>query len=84
LYLPAEHPYIYTPFYNLYQDIPVYSTNKNDCHDIAEILLKVAFDTTSLTLYLTEYLSEDTDCIGSWKLIRYNKTFISIKLLKIF
>ena len=22
LYLPAEHPYIYTPFYNLYQDIP--------------------------------------------------------------
>ena len=38
---------------------PVYSTNKNDCHDITEILLKVAFDTTSLTLYLTEYLTEN-------------------------
>jgi len=26
-------------------DTPVYSTNKTDCHDIAEILLKVALDT---------------------------------------
>ena len=29
---------------------PVYSTNKTDCHDIAEILLKVALNTITLTL----------------------------------
>ena len=29
---------------------PVYSTNKADCHDIAEILLKVALNTITLTL----------------------------------
>ena len=32
---------------------------------------------------LTTLVVIDTDCIGSWKLIRYNKTFIPIKLLKI-
>jgi hypothetical protein len=32
----------------------VYSTNKTDCHDIAEILLKVAFN--SYTIILTLYL----------------------------
>jgi hypothetical protein len=29
---------------------PVSSTNKNDCHDIAEILLKVALNTLTLSL----------------------------------
>jgi hypothetical protein len=29
---------------------PVSSTNKTDCHDIAEILLKVALNTKTLTL----------------------------------
>jgi hypothetical protein len=29
---------------------PVFSTNKTDCHDIAEILLKVALNTMTLTL----------------------------------
>jgi hypothetical protein len=29
---------------------PVSSTNKTDCHDIAEILLKVALNTITLTL----------------------------------
>ena len=32
-------------------DTPVSSTNKNDYHDIAEILLKVASNTITLTLY---------------------------------
>jgi hypothetical protein len=30
----------------------VSSTNKTDCHDITEILLKVALNTISLTLYV--------------------------------
>ena len=30
-------------------DTPVYSTNKTDRHDITEILLKVAFNTITLT-----------------------------------
>jgi hypothetical protein len=30
---------------------PVSPTNKTDCHDIAEILLKVALNTIALTLY---------------------------------
>jgi hypothetical protein len=33
------------------EDTPVSSTNKNDYHDIAEILLKVASNTITLTLY---------------------------------
>jgi hypothetical protein len=32
---------------------PVFSTNKTDCHVIAEILLKVALNTRTLTLTLT-------------------------------
>jgi len=32
---------------------PVSSTNKTDCHDITEILLKVALNTLTLTLELT-------------------------------
>jgi hypothetical protein len=31
-------------------DLLVSSTNKTDCHNIAEILLKVAFNTIHLTL----------------------------------
>jgi hypothetical protein len=31
---------------------PVSSTNKTDCHDIAEILLKVVLNTITLTLTL--------------------------------
>jgi hypothetical protein len=31
-------------------DLPVSSTNKTDCQNIAEILLKVAFNTIHLTL----------------------------------
>jgi hypothetical protein len=30
-------------------DTPVFSTNKADCHDIAEILLKVALNTITIT-----------------------------------
>ena len=30
---------------------PVSSTNKTDCHDITEILLKVVLNTITLTLY---------------------------------
>jgi hypothetical protein len=30
----------------------VFSTNKTDCHDLNEILLKVALNTITLTLYL--------------------------------
>ena len=33
-------------------DTPVSSTNKTDCHDLTEILLKVAFNTITLTLTL--------------------------------
>jgi hypothetical protein len=33
----------------------VSSTNKTDCHDIAEILLKVVLNTITLTLYLYLY-----------------------------
>jgi hypothetical protein len=31
---------------------PVFSTNKTECHDITEILLKVALDTTTMTSIL--------------------------------
>jgi hypothetical protein len=34
------------------EDTPVSSTNKNDYHDIAEILLKVASNTITLYFYL--------------------------------
>jgi hypothetical protein len=34
---------------------PVSSTNKTDHHDITEILLKVALNTTTLTLLFIEY-----------------------------
>jgi hypothetical protein len=34
-----------------FQGIPVSSTNKTDCHDITEILLKVVLTTITLTLY---------------------------------
>jgi hypothetical protein len=34
---------------------PVSSTNKTDHHDITEILLKVALNTTALTLLFIEY-----------------------------
>ena len=43
---------------------PVSSTNKTDCHDITEILLKVPFNNTTLTLYfvvglaLTVFITE--------------------------
>jgi hypothetical protein len=30
---------------------PVFSTNKTDCHNITEMLLKVALNTITLTLY---------------------------------
>ena len=33
---------------------PVSSTNRTDCHDIAEILLKVALNTITLTIFLLE------------------------------
>jgi hypothetical protein len=35
---------------------PVTSTNKTDCHDITEILLKVALNTITLTLNTTGLL----------------------------
>ena len=37
---------------NLSLFTPVSSTNKSDCHDITEILLKVALNTITLTLIL--------------------------------
>jgi hypothetical protein len=36
---------------------PVSSTNTNDCHDIAEILLKVALNTITITPFL------DKECV---------------------
>jgi hypothetical protein len=33
-------------------------TSKTDCHDIAEILLKVALNTIILTLYTTIFISK--------------------------
>ena len=33
---------------------PLSSTNKTNCHDIAEILLKVALNTITPTLYMAE------------------------------
>jgi hypothetical protein len=33
---------------------PVSSTNKTDCHDITEILLKVALNTINQTTYYTK------------------------------
>ena len=35
----------------VYLGTPVSSTNKTDCHDITEILFKVALDTITRTLY---------------------------------
>ena len=36
---------------------PVSSINKTDCHDIIEILLKVALNTITLTLYRIPFYS---------------------------
>jgi len=36
---------------------PVSSTNKTDRHDITEILLKVALNTTTITLFIKIYLA---------------------------
>ena len=33
---------------------PTFYTNKTDCHDITEILLKVALNTITLTLIIKE------------------------------
>jgi len=40
----------------VFSDITVSSTNKTDRYDITEILLKVEFDTISITITLTELL----------------------------
>ena len=40
-----------------FSGIPVFSTNKTDRHDIAEILLKVALSTTSLLSMQIVYIS---------------------------
>jgi hypothetical protein len=47
---------------------PVSSTNKTDHHDITEILLKVALNTTTLTLLFIEYFY--TNAFGQGGLIR--------------
>jgi hypothetical protein len=36
---------------------PVFSTDKTDHHDIAEILLKVALNTITITLFMTYFLT---------------------------
>jgi hypothetical protein len=38
---------------------PVSPTNKTDCHDVAEILLKVALNTPPLTIQITLIYSVD-------------------------
>ena len=44
---------------------PVSSTNKTDCHDITEILLKVTLNTTILTI--TSFISYESSLIsGAW------------------
>jgi hypothetical protein len=39
-------------------DIPVPSTNKTDCHNIAEVLLEVVLNTIALTSNSTIYSSQ--------------------------
>ena len=39
----------------------VSSTNKTDCHDITEILLKVALNTINLTRFLVNVIRKGTD-----------------------
>jgi hypothetical protein len=36
------------------QGTPVFSTNKTDCHDIAEILLKVALNTITVIKFVSD------------------------------
>ena len=65
---------------------PVSSTNKNDHHDITEILLKVALNTINLNHQMNERLPNMThneillDVSVSWKNI-YNKYLILIKIV---
>ena len=44
---------------------PVKSTNKTNCHDITEILLKVALNTITLTLTPIDHLSLTLDFYGT-------------------
>ena len=53
---------------------PVSSTNKTECHNITEILLKVALNTITLSLpkkktYLIPWKSYSFICIGFWQLL---------------
>ena len=45
---------------------PVSFTNKTDCHDITEILLKVALNTSTLTLELTGYQIKSVKQPNEW------------------
>jgi len=46
---------------------PVSSTNKTNCHDIAEILLKVALNTIQQTNKQTNKLPNPYYTIGNWR-----------------
>jgi len=49
---------------------PVSSTNKTDCHDITEILLKAALNTIALTLkMLCQSIPYSTAIIATQKII---------------
>ena len=52
----------------------VSSTNETDCHDITEILLNVALNTITLTLYLNE-----KNCIESEYYVNICKLFLVLK-----
>ena len=48
------------------------STNKTDCHDIAEILLKVVLNTITLTSLIMENLKKNQSCIQYYRNRLYN------------
>jgi hypothetical protein len=59
---------------------PVSSTNKTDCHDITEILLKVALNTIKQTNNTNQVMSHEWDC--DYEKHLWHKYFVS--LLKMF
>ena len=61
--------------------IPIFSSNKTDLHDIAEILLKVALSSINLTLitnrFYFSFFFVDTPYLNMWKPVWYS-TYINL------
>ena len=55
---------------------PVSSTNKTDCHDITEILLRVALSTINQTTKRVSYCLVCPSTYGFWLLFWYFMTFL--------